>query len=203
MKNVRFNLLTLFMLSLSIVHSQDINYWDRMVEKPTYVDYYYCVQEITKYLEMGMGGEYDELGEMLFAQRRLLRLLEKASKGDELSCLLTVELFPYFESHPDVLEEIDIAIGKSIKYNPRIFLFIIQHYALSTDKRNIFSISSLVGALDDTYVDKPESMLKEIEQRRVHIESVNNNGLMEAKNICLEKLDRSIIHYNRIIKGIK
>ncbi|PWU12998.1 MAG: hypothetical protein C5B49_15260 [Bdellovibrio sp.] len=84
-------------------------------------------------------------------------------------------------------EEIDIALGKSIRLNPRNFLT-----ALKENRSKVPSLGSTVGQLGPDFVDDFSKQKIELQKRLSAIQSVKDASLKTVREECETVLQRQI-----------
>lgn len=110
-------------------------------------------------------------------------LSNKAYAGDPIAAEMMFKLAITVCGDGEHSEDMDIAIGKLIKPQPKLFLNLLDKYKLD--------LPGVLGNLGPDYVDEMAKSAKELQLRYDALESVKGVA-PDSKNKCLKKLKEQI-----------
>lgn len=168
---------TIFLLYASISCGHGKNIWEEFVKNPSEINYRLCKSQIEQ-LE-----RKDEIVKQLINNVQIYRkYLNLVETGDLYALELAFQLQDIIAPGGN-LEDIYIAMGKTINLIPEHFLYLADKY-----KPNNESLSSILLMYGDEYVDNIDKTIKETELRIASLSKVTNEKLINIKNISIAKL---------------
>lgn len=120
-------------------------------------------------------------------------LAPAAKAGDRKSIRSLFAL--YAGSDGAVMEEIDIALGATIRKHARMFL-----EELKRSGRNELrgALDGMLGNTGEEFVDRVHARLEEMKSRRASLAAVSDRGLLALRDQCLNQVDQDIEQLSRI-----
>jgi transcriptional regulator len=111
----------------------------------------------------------------------------KARDGDRESIRQLFQLFQ--RSDGAVTEAIDIALGRTIRRAPKVFLEELQRSGI---KASDHFLGGLLCNLGDPFVDRFKAQTVELKKRRAALLTVKDKPLLQLRDICVRRLDQNI-----------
>ena len=121
------------------------------------------------------------------SEEDVFALQPSAEAGDRMAIRKLFELAPY--SDGAAAEDIDVALGRTIRNHPQLFLEELRRSSSATCDR---CFPGLVGNTGDELVDRFDDQAKELTQRRKALASVNKKSLADLRKKLLRVLDKQI-----------
>ena len=176
-------------VEFALANSADI--WNQFIKYPTAENYARCQEQVGDSLY----GNYrqNNYGEKVNTptQKQLIRrfklyrqFLSLASMGNSYAIELAFQIRPLTDGA--AREELDIAIGKTIKSKPYLFLTLLKKYNALEQKDS----GSILENYGDEFVDKFDEQIKETDERIRTLGRVKEATLSEVKKKVIEILKK-------------
>lgn len=114
-------------------------------------------------------------------------LQTSAKTGDRAAIRKLFTLYPY--SDGAVSEDIDVALGQTIRKHPQIFLEELNRSGRANCER---CIPSLVGNTGEELVDRLQAQVNELDKRKKALRSVHQKSLEKLRDKLIRILNEEI-----------
>jgi hypothetical protein len=163
------------------------NIWVKFVNEPNEANYTVCQQQIKDSLY----GEYERFKSPTYLDLMQDYLLGKVTdlikKGNIYATHLGFQFYPLFRGNAEVIEFLNIALGKWIKKDPESFLMLLKLYT-ERYENNPYHLEGILGNYGDEFVDKLDRLLQETQERIEALQKVQKEDLKELRNQCIKSL---------------
>lgn len=132
-------------------------------------------------------------------EKILKSVLTLLSEGNKDALILQFKSRGYLRSNPYVGELLDIATGKVININPKMFLSVLRNYWEGPNQNDI-SLLHILCALDDDYVDEFEKQIIETDKRIQSLKKVEDKDLIPIRDECVQVLNQNKKTLNLMLK---
>jgi hypothetical protein len=114
-------------------------------------------------------------------------LLPPTEAGDRMAIRKLFELYQY--SDGAVSEDIDVALGRTIRKHPQLFLEELNRSGRANCER---CLPSLVGNTGEELVDRLQAQVKELDKRKNALKAVHQKSLEKLRDKLVRILNEGI-----------
>jgi hypothetical protein len=176
------------------------NTWLEFVHEPNEANYNRCRDLVNGSLT-GFYEQYQSPAfTSLMADDALGKLLTLSEDGNIYAAHLCFQIYPlFYPGYPNILEHLDISLGKFIKKEPESFLVLLKTYVIN-GKCDGLDFDGILLNYGDEFVDNFEKSLQETKERIRALESVERKDLIYIKNKCLQILIQRRDLFRRVLQ---
>lgn len=167
--------------------------WKAFVASPNDTNFQKCEQQIK--LSHGKDSKKHSMMILNHASAIQANLLELVKEGNKYAMELCIQLYKIFAGYPSDLENFDEALGKSVRKNPKTFVYLVcRYHNLFDEKDSPLDLGHILGHTPEELIDNFDGMKKEEMERIKAIESVQvrDSSCAAVKKSCIDALNRVI-----------
>lgn len=167
-----------------------VNAWNDFIKNPTKINYDICMKIIKESLS---NDEYlkDKTPAFLALTKNgiLIDIYNLIENGNKYASQLSYEIYPLFRGYPNYQEQFNIQLGKLLKKDPELFLYLLNKYR---NRNGQFSGDSILLNYGEEFYERPLKSIKETKRRIIALQKVKNKNLSSIKIKSINKLKKQL-----------
>jgi F0F1-type ATP synthase membrane subunit a len=164
------NYIFLSILFLLLNTENKPNVWQNFIEQPNEQNYEKCIKKLNINTIIDSIEYRSIIVNDLKSEGRIGKILSLTERGNIYAGHLCFHFFIVFKGHIDIVEELNISLGKMLKSNPKVFLTLLNIY-LSNELIKYSNVRYILRNYGPDYVDDNE---KKIDETNARINALKN-----------------------------